>query len=137
MSSKEFTVTFLGGVADVMTEASKMIHEAKQWAAGFQWAEDTGFTAESQAKFSDEWRNRYQKMQDRVDEMELSWLRSLVHLIQLASNSYDGDLRLSWDSPDSLFFHHPKSGYHGGLIFHPDYADGRKRLPVGTRSIHT
>lgn len=74
---------------------------------------------------------------ERVITMELSLHRCLSHLM-IVNQDHDGPVTVSRDGQGSFFWRHVQSGYHGGIIFHPDYAEkGTKRLPVGTWSIHT
>ena len=128
--SKEFAVFFGTGVADVIRKAQRMVDEAKAWAQ-IAWADDL----EVDINNANQWREKYTEVQLWVREMEVSFYRCLLHLITLASQT--GELKLSWDSENSLFFLEPSSGYHGGFIYHAKYADGEKRLPVGEWSLHT
>jgi hypothetical protein len=131
MSSKPFKLVCSDGVADVLSECEHMINEARNWSSAGQWAKDTGVSVED----VDAWRQKYTEMQAKVNEMDRSFHRCLFQLIQLASSM--GEVQLSWDSKCSLFFHEPATGYHGGMIYHPNYHDGKTILPVGTWSLHT
>jgi hypothetical protein len=131
MGSPAFKLVCDEGVADVLNECERMIGEARNWAAAGQWATDTGVRVEN----VDEWRQKYQDTQAKVNEMERSFNRCLLQLVQLAGSM--GEVRLSWDSKASLFFREPATGYHGGMIYHPNYHNGSTILPVGTWSLHT
>jgi hypothetical protein len=128
--SSEFKVVFHEGVADVIRHCQKRIEDARNWAQ-IAWSDDLGVDPGN----ADRWREKYAEVQVWVAEMELSFHRCLLQLIQLASQR--GELQLWWDSPDSLFFREPASGYHGGFIFHQKRLAGDKPLPVGSWSLHT
>lgn len=56
------------------------------------------------------------KFQKVVIDQTWSLLRTLTSLI--TSNPHDGDIRISPDGKNAMFFTYPKSGYSGGLILH-------------------
>ena len=73
----------------------------------------------------------------RVAQMERSFRVCLTRLIA-GPQAHDGELRIYRDGPVDamcLFWRHERSGYHGGMIFHPDsrYPNAR----VGDWSLHT
>lgn len=71
-------------------------------------------------------------------QMASSLYEGLLH-VMLTANSHDGEVEIWPDGPPdtmSFFWKHPKSGYHGGLIFHANYKDG-KRQETGKWSVHT
>jgi hypothetical protein len=71
-------------------------------------------------------------------EMRDSLYNGMLH-VMLTSTEHDGDVKVWPDGTKegkSFFWKHEKSGYHGGLIFHPIYKDGVKQ-EVGRWSIHT
>lgn len=70
--------------------------------------------------------------------MERSFLSNAARLLFESNNpAHDGDLRIYPDgAPLSFYWRYERSGYHGGLIYHPIW-DGEEKLPVGTWSIHT
>lgn len=73
----------------------------------------------------------------KVAEMERSFLANLTRLVTSWS-AHDGAITLYTDiAPLSFYWTHERSEYHGGLIYHPSYANGNERLPVGTWSVHT
>lgn len=99
-------------------DAQELLHNAEIWVSG---AVDENDLASR--------RYRFHEMQD-------SFNRSML-LLMFHAQDYDGGLKVSGDSaPASFFWIHEKSGYHGGLIFHPSYRQGEVQ-PVGTWSIHT
>ncbi len=66
--------------------------------------------------------------------MEQSFFYSLGHVIT-TSQHHDGPVIISRDGPGSLYWSHPKSGYHGGLIFHQSRRF--ETVKIGSWSIHT
>lgn len=66
--------------------------------------------------------------------MEQSFFYALTRLIT-NSQTHDGPLIITRDGPGSLYWSYPKSGYHGGLIFHASRDVGTVKL--GRWSIHT
>ena len=66
--------------------------------------------------------------------MEQSFFVAVGH-ITTTSQAHDGPVVITRDGPGSLFWSHPKSGYHGAVIFHLSRHSGT--VPVGTWSIHT
>lgn len=116
------TVEFTASARQAYNEARILLMNANQWAETCD-ANDTEETLNAR-------REKYR-------EMELSLHRNLVHLLTSGSE-HDGDLRITRDGLGCFFWIYAKSGYHGGLIFHADYAEhGTERLPVGYWSIHT
>lgn len=69
-----------------------------------------------------------------VTAMEQSFFYSLGRLIT-NSQHHDGPLEITRDGPGCLYWRHPKSGYHGGLIFHPTLDSGT--VKIGSWSVHT
>ncbi len=66
--------------------------------------------------------------------MEQSFFYSLGRVIT-TSQQHDGPVIISRDGPGSLYWSHPKSGYHGGLIFHASKDSGT--VKIGSWSVHT
>lgn len=131
MSSPEFQIYCGRGVADVFREFDRMMQAAREWAAGAKWADDMEVNVLEDA---DQWRDKYNEVQGWVTEMELSFYRNLLQLINVGAGT--GGLKLYPDSKNSLFFQEPASGYHGAMIFFPRLHNG-VRLPVGSYSTHT
>ncbi len=104
MTSQKKTVTLHEGVADVLRDA---LHRV-----------------EVQSKCTEQ-ATSYEELvraQREVIEHQGSLLRNLV--VRLVGSDFDGDLDLFVDgTPLSLFWRHPKSGYHGGLLYHQDAKD--------------
>ena len=94
--SPPFTLHCGAGVADVLRRTDEMIKTARL---------DVGDHTRS-----------------RVAEMELSLLRSLRMLMDLAAGT--GDVQLNRDSDRSLTFVVPALHLGGAMIFHPDRSDG-------------
>jgi hypothetical protein len=118
-----------GSALAAWSEAQQLITRASEWAQGadipFELTQDdTGLRIVARRR-------------EQVAEMELSLHRGLAHLATV-NQRHDGPVTVTRDSEGSFYWRHTQSGYHGGLIFHANYADtGRERLPVGTWSIHT
>lgn len=116
------SVEFTASARQAYEEARSLLMEANQWAEHCD-ADDTVETLTAR-------RERFQKM-------ELSLYSNLTHLLT-SGTEHDGDLTITRDGHGCFFWAYKRSGYHGGLIFHADYAEhGSERLPVGYWSIHT
>ena len=100
--SPPFTLHCGAGVADVLRHTDQMIKTARSNVTGHPGADI------------------------RITEMELSLLRSLRMLMDLAAGT--GDVHLARDSARSLTFVVPSLQLGGAMIFHPDAADGRTLL---------
>jgi hypothetical protein len=112
---QQFTIIMTEGAQQAYDQAMDQIREADRWIA--------------EATEPDEQHNRAERVRLMRQTFHSEWG------ILTGINRRDGDLTLSWDCHASVFFRYA-SGYHGGLIFHPDYENGN-RLPVGRWSIHT
>lgn len=102
---------------ETFDECQEMIRNARIW-------EQEG------ALYEDEPRER----REIVNQMELSLLRCLVHLF-MVRQGHDGEVVISRNMVGGFFWRHPKSGYHGGLLFHKNHSI--EDATVGTWSIHT
>ena len=105
--SPPFTMHCGAGVADVLRRTDEMIKTAR-----LDVGDHTG---------------------SRVAEMELSLLRSLRMLMDLAAGT--GDVQLDRDSDRSLTFVVPALHLGGALIFHAHTFDGRA-CPTGEWVLH-
>ena len=112
MTSREFTIQCGPGVADALLQADQMIRDARSWVG----------SADCQRAFADvQHPPSWTELDVRVQDMELSLLRCLRLLINLAAGT--GEVRLTRDSDVSLLFHQPATGLTGGMIYHPDKVD--------------
>lgn len=105
-------------------EALDLIAGARNWAQGMDIDITDAKAAEAEVYYR----------QAKLAEMERSLLSNLVHLMT-GPQAHDGPITVTRDMEASFFWHHEKSGYHGGLIFHQDSRPADVR--VGTWSIHT
>jgi hypothetical protein len=110
-------------------ECLELIEQAHRWAQG----EDIPWE-----QVGDHGQEIVRERRERVADMERSFYKSFMHLITV-SQHHDGPLTINADAaPGSFFWHHKKSGYHGGLIFHRAWGNsGKDPMPYGTWSIHT
>lgn len=123
-------MTFTPEALVVMDNIATLLYESRHWAELGQWMD--GFP--DIEKGTDQAAMEYHKMKGYVDQMELSWSRSITGLIQLAAGL--GGLRIMRDGEHSLYFHAPETGLCGAVILHWKYRDGQ-RLNVGFFSINT
>lgn len=131
-----------GGAMVVMTEgaiqahgeATKFLMDASLWAENVEilWSDaETNSECIAAAGRETEHRRR------QVADMQASYWRCMAHLLTVPQH-HDGQVVVSRDGEACFFWRYPKSGYHGGIVFHASYANkGTERLPVGTWSIHT
>lgn len=90
--SPGFTLRCGEGVAEVLRHADQMIKQVRTASGGGTC--------------------------DRVAQMELSLLRSLRMIVDLAAGA--GEVHIAKDSCRSLTFVAPRLGLEGAMIFHPD-----------------
>lgn len=120
--SYDSTVTFTQSAKDAHSECVSALMEANQWAEHCD-ADDTVETLNAR--------------RERFIAMQHSLYSNLAHLLT-GGTAHDGPLTIWRDSECCFFWKYERSGYHGGLILHRDYAEhGNERLPVGRWSIHT
>jgi hypothetical protein len=73
---------------------------------------------------------------ESIDEMRFSLHQSMLSVVMM---KHGGTLHVQADgAPDAMNFYwfYENSGYHGGIIFHPNYRDG-KPSKTGQWSVHT
>jgi hypothetical protein len=124
-----YTVTIAPEAIEEHRRCMSLIADAYAWASDYRVATD--MANDNTASMVEE----YNKRQALAREMERSFLTNWSHLTTSAQE-YDGPIRIMRDMWCGFFWKHEKSGYHGGLLFHRNYAV-QNNDRIGTWSIHT
>ena len=131
MTSPAHTVTFGEGAADVLDAIERRIDHVQDQANDATELPNDLYEAGK----GDYW---LAERMERSQAMRQSWQRCLRSLLTNRRPDHDGDLHVFPDAYGdlSLSWRYDKSGYHGGVIFHPstrpDAFDGE-----GAWQIHT